>query len=102
MAFGSAPISLCGKVTPTCTLNLLSVPYKYTIVDNLKGEQGELLRTPFGRSSTSEIHLPRTPVNKCQRALLLWTSTRAQRTHLTSSRCRLQRRVVEGAVGGGD
>src|SRR5215203_2222184 len=24
MAFGSAPISLCGKVTPTCTLNLLS------------------------------------------------------------------------------
>src|SRR5918995_7441851 len=41
-----------------------------------------------------------TRVNKCQRALL-WTSTRARRTDLPSPRRRLQRRVVEGAVGGG-
>jgi len=32
-AFGSVPISVCGKVTPTCTLNLLSeVPQGYTKV----------------------------------------------------------------------
>src|SRR5215211_1261837 len=31
MALGSAPISACGKVTPTCTLNLLSeTPQGYT------------------------------------------------------------------------
>src|ERR671910_705928 len=42
-----------------------------------------------------------TLVNKCQRALL-WTSTRARRTDLPSPRRRLQRRVVEGAVGGVD
>src|SRR5687768_7430822 len=54
----------------------------------------------------SRSQLPRnlllgTRVNKCQRALL-WTSTRARRTDLPSRRRRLQRRVVEGGVGGVD
>src|SRR5215208_4084198 len=65
MTFGSAPISDCGKVTPTCTLNLLSeIPQGYRAALH---------------SDLRRIPLPRTPVNRPEATLKALDASRALR-----------------------